>query len=48
MIGEVVAIHIREDALDGTRVDNDVLQAVGRMAGNTYINTRDRFELSRQ
>ena len=47
VIGEVVALHIRDDALDGTRVDNDVLQAVGRMAGNTYINTRDRFELTR-
>jgi flavin reductase (DIM6/NTAB) family NADH-FMN oxidoreductase RutF len=47
VIGEVVALHIRRDALDGTRVDNDVLQAVGRMAGNTYINTRDRFELTR-
>ena len=47
VIGQVVAMHIREDALDGTRVDNDVLAAIGRMAGNTYINTRDRFELVR-
>ncbi|MEE8407775.1 MAG: flavin reductase family protein [Acidimicrobiia bacterium] len=47
VIGQVVAMHIREDALDGTRVDNDVLAAIGRMAGNTYINTRDRFELTR-
>ena len=47
VVGEVLAIHVREDALDGTRVDNDVLAAVGRMAGNTYINTRDRFDLSR-
>ena len=47
VMGEVVAIHVREDVLDGTRVDNDVLAAVGRMAGNTYINTRDRFELPR-
>jgi flavin reductase (DIM6/NTAB) family NADH-FMN oxidoreductase RutF len=47
VIGEVVALHIRGDALDGTRVDNDVLAAIGRMAGNTYINTRDRFELMR-
>jgi flavin reductase (DIM6/NTAB) family NADH-FMN oxidoreductase RutF len=47
VIGEVLAIHISEDVLDGTRVDNDALQAVGRMAANTYINTRDRFELER-
>jgi flavin reductase (DIM6/NTAB) family NADH-FMN oxidoreductase RutF len=47
VIGQVVAMHVWEDALDGTRVDNDVLAAIGRMAGNSYINTRDRFELIR-
>lgn len=47
VIGQVAAMHIWEDALDGTRVDNDVLAAIGRMAGNTYINTRDTFELTR-
>ena len=47
VIGEVVMIHVREDILDGTHVDNDALHAVGRMAGNSYINTRDRFELTR-
>lgn len=47
VIGEVLAVHVSEDVLDGTRVDNDVLQAIGRMAGDTYINTRARFELQR-
>lgn len=47
VIGEVLAIHVRDDVLDGTRVDNGALQAIGRMAGDTYINTRDRFELRR-
>lgn len=47
VIGRVVAMHIREDALDGTRVDSDILAAIGRMSGNSYINTRDRFELTR-
>jgi len=47
VIGEVVAFHIREDVLDGTRIDNDALRAIGRMAGSTYIHTRDRFELDR-
>lgn len=47
VIGEVVMIHVSESVLDGTRVDNDVLQAIGRMAGNTYIHTRDRFDLTR-
>lgn len=48
VIGEVVAVHVEEEVLDGTRIDNDVLRAVGRMAGNTYIHTRDRFELIRR
>lgn len=47
VVGEVVVIHVRDDVLDGTRVDNDALEAIGRMAGNTYIHTRDRFELDR-
>lgn len=47
VIGEVVAIHVRTDVLDGTRVNSDVLAAIGRMAGNTYIHTRDHFDLIR-
>jgi len=47
VVGQVVAMHIREDALEGTRVNNDVLAAIGRMAGDYYINTRDRFQLTR-
>lgn len=47
VIGDVLAIHVEESVLDGTRVDNDVLRAVGRMAGSTYISTRDRFEIPR-
>ncbi len=47
VVGEVVAFHVREDVLDGTRINNDALRAIGRMAGSTYIHTRDRFELER-
>jgi flavin reductase (DIM6/NTAB) family NADH-FMN oxidoreductase RutF len=47
VVGQVAAMHIREDALEGTRVNNDVLAAIGRMAGDYYINTRDRFQLTR-
>jgi flavin reductase (DIM6/NTAB) family NADH-FMN oxidoreductase RutF len=47
IIGDVVAIHVDEEVLDGTRIDNDALRAVGRMAGATYIDTRARFELTR-
>jgi flavin reductase (DIM6/NTAB) family NADH-FMN oxidoreductase RutF len=47
IIGDVVAIHVEEGVLDGTRIDNDALQAVGRMAGATYVDTRARFEVIR-
>jgi flavin reductase (DIM6/NTAB) family NADH-FMN oxidoreductase RutF len=47
VVGDVLAIHVDESVLDGTRIDSDALRAVGRMSGNTYINTRDRFEVGR-
>ncbi len=47
IIGDVVAAHVEESVLDGSRVDSDALRAVGRMAGTTYIDTRARFEISR-
>ena len=47
VIGEVLAVHVREDALDGTRIDTDVIRAIGRLAGNAYITSRERFEITR-
>lgn len=47
VFGEVVRIHVDDDVLDGTRIDFDALDAVGRLAGNGYATTRDRFELVR-
>ena len=47
VFGEVVAIHVRPEVLDGTRIDHEALRAVGRLAGNAYSTTRDRFELTR-
>ena len=47
VIGEVVAIHVRADALDGTRVKHEVIDAIGRMAGSGYVTSRDRFEITR-
>jgi flavin reductase (DIM6/NTAB) family NADH-FMN oxidoreductase RutF len=47
ILGDVVAIHVDPEVLDGTRVDNDILRAVGRMAGSTYIDTRARFDVVR-
>lgn len=45
--GEVVAFHIADDVLDGTRINADALDAIGRLAGSGYATTRDRFSLDR-
>jgi flavin reductase (DIM6/NTAB) family NADH-FMN oxidoreductase RutF len=47
VFGEVVAVHARPEILNGTRVDTDALKAVGRLAGPSYVTTRDRFDLTR-
>jgi flavin reductase (DIM6/NTAB) family NADH-FMN oxidoreductase RutF len=46
VIGEVQHIHIRDHLIDDRfRVDADKLAAIGRMAGNDYVRTHDRFEI---
>lgn len=47
VLGEIVRFHFRADLVDGFRVDPAGLDAVGRMAGNTWVRTRDRIELVR-
>lgn len=47
ILGEVVRFHIDDAMLEEFRIDPEKLGAVGRMAGNTYCRTRDRFELIR-
>ncbi len=47
VIGEVVRVHVHGSILDGTRIDQEALRAVGRMGGPTYTRTRDLFSLER-
>jgi flavin reductase (DIM6/NTAB) family NADH-FMN oxidoreductase RutF len=47
VVGRVVAIHVEPGVLDGTRVLSDQLQAIGRMAGNTYVTTEAVFDIER-
>jgi flavin reductase (DIM6/NTAB) family NADH-FMN oxidoreductase RutF len=47
VLGEVVRFHLREDLMEDFRVDPAGLDAVGRMAGNTWVRTRDRVEIVR-
>ena len=47
VLGEVVRFHVREDLMEDFRIDPARLDAVGRMAGTTWVRTGDRFELIR-
>jgi flavin reductase (DIM6/NTAB) family NADH-FMN oxidoreductase RutF len=47
VIGEAVEFHVAEEILDGTRVDQADLRAIGRHAGNQYSNATDLFEIIR-
>src|ERR1700691_506773 len=47
VLGEIVRFHVRQNLLGDFRVDPAGLDAVGRMAGNTWARTRDRIELIR-
>jgi len=47
VLGEVVRFHVRASLVDNFRVDPTGLDAVGRMAGNTWVRTQDRIELVR-
>jgi flavin reductase (DIM6/NTAB) family NADH-FMN oxidoreductase RutF len=46
VLGQIVRFHIREDLVEDLRVDQAGLNAVGRMAGHSWVRTRDRFEMT--
>ncbi len=47
VIGEAVMIHAADRVLDGTRVLQEELRAIGRHAGSWYSNATDLFSLDR-
>ena len=47
VIGEILLMHIRDDIINGHRIDHDLLKPVGRLAGNMYCDTHDTYELVR-
>lgn len=47
VLGKVVRMHIRDDLYFDGKIDPDKLKAVGRMAGDDYARTTDRFPLKR-
>lgn len=47
VIGEVVLLHIRDDLIDGHRVNHHLLKPTGRLAGSMYCHTAEVFEMTR-
>ena len=47
IIGEVVRFHVDAAMLSNFRIDPGQLRAIGRMGGNEYTHTRDRFQMIR-
>ncbi len=47
VLGEVVRFHIDDAYFNNYRIDQDKLHAIGRMAGNSYTRTEDRFDMIR-
>ena len=47
VLGEVVRFHIDDAYVSKYRIDQDKLRAIGRMGGNSYTRTGDRFDMIR-
>jgi flavin reductase (DIM6/NTAB) family NADH-FMN oxidoreductase RutF len=47
VIAEVVLLHIRDDVINGHRIDQQKLKPVGRLAGSMYCTTLDTYEMLR-
>ncbi len=47
VIGEGIVFHIEGGLLDGTRINQAELRAIGRHAGNSYSRVTDLFDLER-
>ncbi|KGD74868.1 flavin reductase [Tatumella morbirosei] len=47
ILGEVVGVYIRSDAVNSANlhIDQKIMDAVGRMGGNTYCKTREQFDI---
>ena len=47
ILGKVCNIHIHPDIVRNGEVDNEALDAIGRLGGNKYTTIRDCFEMER-
>ena len=46
ILGEVLGVYVRSDAVDPSNlhIDQQIMDAIGRMGGHTYTRTRDQFD----
>ena len=47
VVGEILLMHIRDDIIDGHRINHGRLKPVGRLAGSMYCKTDDVYEMVR-
>ena len=47
VLGDICRIHLHPELYNNGRIDSDRLDAIGRLAGNYYATTRDRFAIDR-
>ena len=47
VIGEIVLMHVRDDIIEGHRINHQRLRPTGRLAGNMYCHTGDIYEMVR-
>jgi len=46
ILGEVLGVHVRADAVDERlHVDQQKMDAIGRLGGHSYARTRDQFDI---
>jgi flavin reductase (DIM6/NTAB) family NADH-FMN oxidoreductase RutF len=47
VLGQILLVHVRDDAINERfHIDPAALDAIGRLGGQTYCTTRDRFEMA--
>ena len=47
VIGTVILMHVRDDIINGHRINHELLKPTGRLAGSMYCRTHDYFEMPR-
>ena len=47
VIGEIVLMHVRDDIIEGHRINHHILKPTGRLAGSMYCHTADTYEMAR-